>query len=131
MQSRQLTLNCIRCALIRRYAEQIVSLQLTSKFQFAPYSFLSLRAPVIATKNKSKLVQAYLLKGVFGQINQVWAEVELEKKRLFAIVVYASQQSSDLDRKLALLEQAKKVRYQTEAVVRVELAKNEYREKTI
>lgn len=91
--------------LLRQHAQQTASLQRESGYKYASHSFLSLRAPVITPEEESVLARSYLSNRTFSRISQIRTEVELEKKRLLAIIVHATVRTRELDRELALLNE--------------------------
>lgn len=123
--------NKIEQNLLQQHAAEAAALQRESEFKYINHSFLFLCTLIITLEEESTLARSYLSKGIFGRIDQIHTEVELEKKWLLAIVVHAKTWMQELDRELALLEKSEKVHASIENLMKDELAKMEEKKKLL
>ena len=79
------------------------------EFWTVPQKFLTIFEPVIAPEDALTMARAYASKGLLGRIGQVRLEVELERKRLMAISMYAHKRLKELEKELKLLDKGQRI----------------------
>ena len=117
--------------LMQQHVQEVAKIMEHSHFRYAKHDLMSLRQPVIAAEDESRLAKAYRSKGIIGRIIQVRAEAKLERERISALIMHAMGREALLDKEMKLLEKEAKIHAAAVDELLAQQGKNGERERLI